>query len=210
MGFFDRLLPREDKFFDLFDDLVLIVARASERFLALVTEFDDLPKRALDLKADEHAADEVAERILVALDRSFTTPFDREDIHALAASLDDVVDDMEETGHRFTVFRIDRPTPEARAMAEIVRDCCTHLAAAVRLLRDLTNARQIQTHLREISRLENAADKIYRDQEGALFASPPDPLTLIKLRESYGWLEETVDACRDAGNVISGIVIKGT
>jgi uncharacterized protein Yka (UPF0111/DUF47 family) len=210
MGFIYRLLPREDKFFDLFDELVSIVTRTAEKFLALVTEFDDLPGRALDLKKEEHAADEVAERILVALQRSFITPFDREDIHALAASLDDVVDDIEETGHRFTVFRSTRPTQEARALAQIVHECCTHLAAAVRLLRDLTNARQIQTHLREISRLENAADKIYRDQEGALFATPPDLLTLIKLRESYGWLEETVDACRDAGNVISGIVIKGT
>jgi predicted phosphate transport protein (TIGR00153 family) len=208
---FSSLIPREEKFFDMFDDMVSIVARTADQFLALVTEFDRLPERSVDLKKEEHAADEVVERILQALDRSFVTPFDREDIHALATSLDDVVDNMEETGHRFTVFRIERPTQEARALAGIVRECCTHLEAAVRLLRDVAaNAERIQTHLREISRLENDADKIYRDQESALFATPPDLLTLIKLRELYSRLEETVDSCRAAANVISGIVIKGT
>jgi predicted phosphate transport protein (TIGR00153 family) len=204
------LIPREEKFFDMFDEMVSILTRASEKFLALVTEFDNLADRGQEMKKEEHAADELVERILVALERSFITPFDREDIHALATSLDDVLDSMEETSHRFVVFRIDRPTQEARSLAQIVRDCCTHLEAAVRLCRDVNDAPRIHTHLREISRLENAADKIYRDQESALFATPPDLLTLIKLRELYARLEETVDACREAGNVVSGIVIKGT
>jgi predicted phosphate transport protein (TIGR00153 family) len=204
------LIPRELKFFDMFDGMVSILARASEKFLALVTDFDRLPDRGEEMKKEEHAADEVVERIIMALDRSFITPLDREDIHALATSLDDVLDNMEEASHRFVVFRIERPTQEARAMAQIIRDCCTHLEAAVHLIRDMTNAEQIQAHLREISRLENAADKIYRDQESALFANPPEILTLIKLRELYGRLEETVDSCRNAGNVVSGIVIKGT
>src|SRR5262249_2908747 len=150
------------------------------------------------------------ERIIKALDRSFITPFDREDIHALATRMDDVLDNMEETSHRLLVFRIERPTPPASALARIIQECCVHIERAVGLCRSMKNVEEIQEHLREIGRLENEADKIYRDSDSALFADPPDILLLIKWRELYGWLEETVDACKDVAQVISEIVIKGS
>ena len=204
------LIPREEKFFDMFDEASARLTRAAGKFLEMVTEFDRLSERSQELKKEERAVDDVIGRIIEALDRSFITPLDREDIHSLAVSLDDVMDNMEETAHRFTIFRIDRPTPQIVAMARIIRDGCQHLEGAVRLVRNLKNAEQIQGHLREITRLENEADVIYRDSEGGLFANPPDILLLIKLRELYGWLEETVDACKDAAHVISNIVIKGS
>ncbi len=117
---------------------------------------------------------------------------------------------MEETAHRFAVFRIDRPTPETVMMARIIQHCCTHLVGALQSLRSLKNAGVIQANLQEITRLENEADKVYRDTESALFANPPDLLLLIKWRELYAWLEETVDACKDVAHVISEIVIKGS
>jgi uncharacterized protein Yka (UPF0111/DUF47 family) len=204
------LIPREERFFDMFDEAAAILTRASGKFLEMVTEYDRLAERSQELKKEEHAVDEVVARIVQALDRSFITPLDREDIHTLATSLDDVMDNMEETAHRFAVFRIDRPTPQAVAMARIIRDGCQHLEGAVRLVRNMKNVERIQEHLREITRLENEADAIYRDSEGALFANPPDILLLIKLRELYGWLEETVDACKDTAHVVSEIVIKGS
>jgi uncharacterized protein Yka (UPF0111/DUF47 family) len=149
-------------------------------------------------------------RIIKALDRSFITPFDREDIHSLASRLDDVLDNMEETAHRFEVFRIDKPTSETVVLARIIQDCCTHLAEAIRLCRTMQDVEGLQAHLREIGRLENEADRIYRDTDGDLFANPPEILMLIKLRELYGWLEETVDACKDVAQIITEIVIKGT
>ena len=88
--------------------------------------------------------------------------------------------------------------------------CCLHLAEAIRLCRDMKDIDGIQTRLRDISRLENEADNIYRESDGALFANPPDILLLIKWRELYGWLEETVDACKDLAMIISEIVIKGS
>src|SRR5438876_73522 len=127
------LIPREEKFFDMLDEVAVILTRAAEKFLDMVTTFDRLAERGKDLQEEEERCDEVVRRILEALGRTFITPFDREDIHALAASLDDVVDNLEETAHRFAVVRIDRPTPEAVALARIVRDCCGHLAEAVRL-----------------------------------------------------------------------------
>src|SRR5436190_21491451 len=154
------LLPREMKFFDMFDEVGALLTRASGKFLAMVTEWDRLSERSYELRHEEHACDEVVEKIIRALDRSFITPFDREDIHTLALLLDDILDNMEETAHRFVVFRIEQPTPSAVLMARITQDCCTHLAGALQSLRSLKNAEEIQTHLKEITRLENEADKV--------------------------------------------------
>ncbi len=205
-----NLLPRELKFYDMFDEAGALLSRASDRFVEMVTQFDRLQERSNELKAEEHAADDIVGRIIRALDRSFITPFDREDIHVLATKLDDVLDNMEETSHRFVVFRIERPTPAAVAMARIIQECCRHLEQLLRLSRTMKPVEQMQHHLREITRLENEADRIYRDSDSALFANPPDILLLIKWRELYGWLEETVDACKSASQVISEIMVKGT
>jgi predicted phosphate transport protein (TIGR00153 family) len=204
------LIPREEKFFDMFDEVAAVISRAAGKFLDMVTEFDRLTARSNELKHEERAGDDMVERIIQALDRSFITPIDREDIHALATSLDDILDNMEETAHRFGVFRIDRPTPEAVAMAKIIQDCCLHLEHAIRLVRTMKDPEAVQSHLKEITRLENEADTIYRDSDSALFVNPPDILQLIKWRELYSWLEETVDACKNTALVISEIVIKGS
>ncbi|HWG43297.1 MAG TPA: DUF47 family protein [Gemmataceae bacterium] len=204
------LIPREMKFFDMFDEASALLNRAADKFLAMVTQFDRLMERSNEIKEEEHACDVVVERIIKALDRTFITPMDREDIHTLATRLDDVVDNMEETAHRFVTFRIEKPTPSAEAMARIIHECCVHLAEAIRLCRNMKDIEGIQTRLREISRLENEADRIYRESDGALFANPPDILLLIKWRELYGWLEETVDACKTLAMIISEIVIKGS
>src|SRR6185312_12975988 len=120
------LIPREVKFFDMFDEGAIVLNRAADRFLDMVTQFDRLQERSNELKEDEHACDEVVRRIITALDSTFITPFDREDIHTLAGRLDDILDNMEETAHRFVTFRIDRPTPAAEAMARIVYECSKH------------------------------------------------------------------------------------
>jgi uncharacterized protein Yka (UPF0111/DUF47 family) len=205
------LIPREMKFFDMFEEAAATLTRAATKFLEMVTVYDRLPERSDDLKAEETVCDGIVGRIIQALDLSFITPFDREDIHSLATELDDVMDNMEETAHRFEVFRMERPTPVMVAMARIIVECCGRLESAVRGCRNLKNAEQIQADLQEVSRLENEADRLYRDSDSALFATnPTDILTLIKQRELYGWLEETVDACKDVAQVISEIVIKGT
>jgi uncharacterized protein len=204
------LIPREMHFFDLFDEATAHISAASRRFVAMLTEFDQLEKRAKELKQQEEACDGLIGNIIKALDLSFITPFDREDIHTLTTRLDDVMDNMEETAHRFSVFRIDRPTPAALELARIIQECCTGLEQALRLCRDLRKSAEIQTHLREVARLENEADRIYREADAALFGGNGDVLMLIKWRELYGWLEETVDACKDVGEVIAEIVIKGT
>jgi uncharacterized protein len=205
------LIPRELKFFDMFDEAAAGITRAAGKFLDMLTCFDNLHVRCNELKTEERHCDEMVERIIKALDRSFITPFDREDIHTLATKLDDIMDNMEETAHRFEVFRIDRPTEVAVAMARIIKECCGHLEQAIRECRNMKKPEEIQSHLREIGRLENEADTLYRDSDSALFANGgTDILVLIKWRELYSWLEETVDACKDVSQIISEIVIKGS
>jgi uncharacterized protein Yka (UPF0111/DUF47 family) len=204
------LIPREMKFFDMFDDGAALLTRASNKFLIMLTQFDRLVERSNEIKEEEHRGDEIVEQIVKALDRSFVTPFDREDIHTLASRIDDVLDNMEETAHRFVIFRIEHPTPAAVALARIIHECCVHLEQTIRLCRTMRDISQMEHNLKEVGRLENEADKIYRESDGALFADPPDVLLLIKWRELYGWLEETVDACKDVAQVISEIMIKGS
>jgi uncharacterized protein Yka (UPF0111/DUF47 family) len=117
---------------------------------------------------------------------------------------------MEETAHRFVTFRIEKPTPAAEAMARIIHESCKHATEALALCRTLKDVEAIQGRIREVTRLENEADGIYRESDGALFANPPDILLLIKWRELYSWLEETVDACKHLALAISEVVIKGS
>ena len=200
-------IPKEMKFFDLFDQTTAHITAAAAKFLEMIERFDDLPRRGRELKDDEDQCDRLVEKTIKALDRSFITPFDREDIHAVATSLDDVMDNMEETAHRFEVFRIDHPTPEAKQLARIVFDCCKHMGSAISLLRDLRKSDQISVHLREIGRLENEADRIYRTVDADLFANANgDILTLIKWRELYAWLEATVDSTKKVTHILSAII----
>src|SRR5438045_966478 len=146
------LMPREEKFFDLFDQAAEILVAASERFLEMLSAFDRLPERAENLKEAEHSCDLVVEQIIKALDRSFVTPMDREDIHALATSLDDVLDNMEETAHRLVTFRVEKPTAQAVEMARLIHEGCGHVARAVRLCRGMREPDQMAISLREIGR----------------------------------------------------------
>lgn len=228
------LIPREMKFFDMFDEFAGHLTHAAKKFHEMLVVFDKLDIRSHELKRDEDACNACVGKIIKALDRTFITPFDREDIHTLATSLDDIMDNMEKTSYRLEVFRVEKPTPEAIELGRIIQESCLRVEAAIKLLRDLRNSEKIHALLREIGQLENEADRLYRQADAALFATlvlargtperfgegadpamaapvtPLDILKLIKWRELYEWLEETVDACKLVANVISEIVIKGT
>jgi uncharacterized protein len=205
------LIPREMRFFDLFDDVAATIHTAALKFLDMVTYYDNLAARGQEIKKNEETCDEQVEKIIKALDRTFITPFDREDIHTLATKLDDILDNMEETSHRLEVFRLEKPTAAAVNLAKIIVSCCDNLGQAIHLCRNLNRPDEIHARVAEITRLENEADQIYREVDAALLANgTTDILGLIKWRELYAWLEETVDACKDVAQVISEIVIKGT
>jgi predicted phosphate transport protein (TIGR00153 family) len=205
------LIPREMRFFDMFDEVAAQLNAAARSFVEMLKQFDRLEERGKELKRQEEACDALVGKIILALDVSFITPFDREDIHTLTTRMDDVMDKLEETAHRFTVYRIESPTPTAQELARIILDSCSHIEKALHLCRDMKKSAEIHPHLRELGRLENEADRLYREADAALLAGGDgNILGLIKWRELYAWLEQTVDACKEVGNIISEIVIKGS
>ena len=204
-------IPREQKFYDMFDEVADLVLQAAKVFAELVERFDHLQRRVTELRELEHRSDMAVEKMLLALGRTFLTPFDREDIHALATHLDDVLDNMEEASYRLTSFGIAQPTPEAVKMALIIQMSCERVHRAVQLCRGRLGSQEMSDALREISRLENEADDVYRGVEADLFARPPaDLVSLIKWKDVYDWLEATVDSCRDVAHVVNELVVKGS
>jgi uncharacterized protein len=200
-----RLIPREERFYDLFvNDAVNMVGTA--RLLeAMLREYDRIEERAAEIRNAEHAGDEITHDIGHRVESTFVTPFDREDIIALISGLDDVVDFIEEVADTFVLYRIQAPTEPAIRQASIVVAQCVVLHEAIVNLR---NFNDIERHWIEVHRLENEGDQIARAAIADLFSNGADPIEVIKWKEIYGLLETTIDKCEDVANVIERIVVK--
>jgi predicted phosphate transport protein (TIGR00153 family) len=200
-----RLIPREERFYDLFvEDAANMVATA--RLLdAMLRSYDDLERRTRELRDAEHRGDEISHDIGHRLEKTFVTPFDREDIYALISGLDDVVDLIEETGDTFVLYRIPAPTPRAIELGSLIVRQTEQLHEALLHLRGFKGLDQYWI---EVHRLENEGDRISRAAIAALFDDRPDPIDVIKWRKMYGLLEQTIDKCEDVANVIERITIK--
>ncbi len=200
-----RLIPRDEEFTKIFvrdGENLLAAARALEE---LVVSYDRLDERVAAIQALEHQGDEIDAEIAARLERAFITPFDREDIHELISRLDDVVDGIQEVAETFVIYGIVEPTPEARQLAGIIAGQGAELMAALRLL---DKPETMQAHLREVHTLENKADGLSRAAIGRLFRERMDPLDVIRFRDLYIALEETVDAAEDAAEVLERIIAK--
>jgi hypothetical protein len=200
-----RLIPRDEEFTKIFirdGENLQAAARALEE---LVVTYDRLDERVAAIQALEHQGDEIDAEIAKRLERAFITPFDREDIHELTSRLDDVVDGIQEVAETFVIYGIVEPTPEARQLAGIIAGQGAELLAALRLL---DKPETMQAHLREVHTLENKADGLSRAAIGRLFRERMDPLDVIRFRDLYIALEETVDAAEDAAEVLERIIAK--
>ena len=201
-----RLIPKDEAFQEIFVKDGENLLEAARALNALFTEFDRLDERVGAIQALEHQGDEIDIEIAARLERSFITPFDREDIHELYARLDDVVDGVQEAAETVVIYGIEAPTAEARRMAGIIAAQGEQLLEALRKLDRLEMAGM---HLKAVHDLENEADGLSRAAIGRLFRNEVDPLTVIKLRDLYKVLEETVDAAEDAAEVLERIAAKG-
>ena len=201
-----RLIPRDEAFTEIFirdGENLLAAARALE---GMVVTFDRLDERVAAIQALEHEGDEIDTEIATRLERAFITPFDREDIHELTSRLDDVVDGIQEVAETFVIYGIEKPTPEARQLAGIIAGQGAELLAALRLL---DKPETMQAHLRSVHTLENEADGLSRSAIGRLFRERMDPLDVIRFRDLYIALEETIDAAEDAAEILERIAAKG-
>ena len=201
-----QLIPREVKFFDLFDQQAQNIIKASQLLRELVNNFADARAKAHAIKEVEHQGDLITHEIVRKLNTTFITPIDREDIHDLATRLDDVIDFIEAVAERLVVYRIKEITSACRAMADVIVQISLATDRTIKCLRTLDPG--FHEHTVEVNRLENSADNLLRDSLAALFEENGDPIEVIKWKEIYETMETVTDRCEDVANVIEGIILK--
>ncbi len=203
-----NLIPRTVQFFDLFEQQSQHIIRAAGLLHELVHNFADARAKAHAIAEVEHQGDQITHEVVRRLNTTFITPLDREDIHALASRLDDVLDYIEAAAERLLVYRIKEPTSGCRALADVILNIVTPMDRAIRSLR--AKDRTFHEHAVEVNRLENVADGVLRDSLAALFDEEPNPIEIIKWKEIYETMEIVTDRCEDVVNVIEAIVLKQT
>ncbi len=202
-----RLIPKEQKFFDLFDQLAELLLKSGTVLHELVSNPQSLAEKAKQLERLEHDADQVTHEIMAKLNSTFITPIDREDIHQLATALDDVIDFIEGASEHMILYKIREPRPPFKALAEVVMRQVQELHRMVPRLRNLRHS-DILVHCIEVNRLENEGDRIHREAVAELFDRKEDPLEVMKWRDLYDMLETATDKCEDVAVAIEGIFLK--
>ena len=200
-----RLIPREEKFFTDFQALADELKTGSRLLEQMLEPPHPLWDKADEIKEVEHKCDFLTHGIIQRLNRTFVTPLDREDIHALARSLDDVMDSIDAAATLVRLYRLDTVRFGARELAQIIT-ASTH---QVRLALDaLEKHKGILGHAVEINRLENEADRVHQQAVSRLFDDEHDPLTVMKWKEALDFLEDATDRCEDVANVLEGVMVK--
>ena len=203
-----RLLPREEKFYGLFLKQVEIISEAARLLLDGIRAGNArMAGVATEINVLENKGDEVIHEIFTRLNQTFITPIDPEDIHNISTALDNVLDGMEDTAHRLVSYHIKTIPPNLVALSEIVASCARALKAAFQALE---RGGSVMEHCIEINRLENEGDLIGRSAVVELFDKEKDPITLIKLKEIYDFIEATIDSCEDVADVLQGVVVKNS
>jgi len=198
-------IPREEKFFELFVEDAENVLTAARMLVEFFGSYDQRERIASQLRELERKGDGLSHEIGTKLENTFVTPFDREDIHQLISRLDDIIDFIEEVADTCLLYKIDAPAPPAKDQAEIIVQQCEEL---VRALEKLKGFKGVSPHWIEIHRLENEGDRIGRRAIADLFTNGADAIHIIQWKDVHTLLEDTIDACEDAANVIERIVVK--
>jgi uncharacterized protein len=203
-----RLLPRDERFFDLF-------TAVAERSFEAAGLLEDLLRADVNrrnaivdsIKRLEHECDQLTHEVVTRLDRTFITPLDREDIHQLASGLDDVIDLIDGLARRSQIFHVEQAPMGAILLANVIRRAAEQLLIAVKGLAKPANGEVLKACV-AVKRLEEEGDSLYHEWLGKMFEGSPDPLTVIKWKELYDTLERTLDCAEDASNVLESISIK--
>lgn len=200
-----RLIPREEKFFDDFQAMAEELQRGAALLEQMLAPDRPIWSKADEIKEVEHKCDFLTHEIIQRLNRTFVTPLDREDIHELARSLDDVMDAIDASASLVRLYRLESVRYGAREQAAII----TASTREVRLaLVAMSQHKGVIAHAVEINRLENEADRVHQESVSRLFDDERDPLTVIKWKETLDFLEAATDRCEDVANVIEGVVVK--
>jgi uncharacterized protein Yka (UPF0111/DUF47 family) len=206
---FHALMPREERFFDYFESHAKCIVAAAQCLRAIFEGRAEFEQAYRTIREREGAADAVTKETLEAIHRTFITPFDRIDIRDLITALDDIIDLMEEIVQRLAIYEITDFTPEMVKQAELLERCATTLCQGIPLLRATTkNAEALGDIRAQIAVLEGQADATLREGLRKLMKSDNNAIAIIERKELYELLEDTIDRCQDAADVIQGIVIE--
>jgi predicted phosphate transport protein (TIGR00153 family) len=200
-----RLIPKDEKFQDLFVEYARVTLDAARKLEDMVGVYDRLDERVAEIRALEHRGDEIGTEVEVRLDRAFITPFDREDIHELVSRMDDVLDRIQEVAETFVIYDVKAPTDDARRLAGILAAQANQLNEAIGKLDGL---KDMEANLKAVHDLENEADGLSRAAVARLFRGGQEAIEVIKWRDVYTAMENMIDAAEDAGEILERIIAK--
>ena len=205
---FGRLMPKEGRFFDHFNDHATLVVEGAHELKAFLSDMGNREAHAQNVSSIEKKADKITHETIHLLHQTFVTPLDREDIHKLISSMDDILDLMEDVAECVVLYDVREVSDAARKLADICVGCAEKVKQAVEMLSNLDNSQAILRICSEIDQLESEADRVMRSAMSKLFRDEPDTRQLIKLKAIYELLESITDRAEDTANVIEGIVLE--
>ena len=208
---FGRLLPKEGRFFDLFNAHAAQVVRAAHELKSLMEHYEDREQHARLIDDAEHAADRITAETIRLLHKSFITPIDRDQIHQLVNAMDDICDLIQDTSESLSLYDVKAITPEAARLADISVKCCERVKDIVELVgRQEGKFEAILKTAEEIDRLESDADRVMRSAVSKLFREEKDTREVIKMHAIYQLLESITDRCLDVANLAEGISLENS
>jgi predicted phosphate transport protein (TIGR00153 family) len=202
------LLPRETVFFDLFEEAARNAHVGALALQDLLNDFCNVPEKVKKIKDIEHAGDKITHTTIEKLNQTFITPIDREDIHELICRIDDILDLIDTAVSRIVLYKIEKPTDDAKALAKVLVHATKIITELVPQLRNLKQTDALIQQCIAVHTQENEGDRIEQHALAALFENGHDPTTIIKWKDIYEDLEAATDRCEDVANVIEGIVLK--
>jgi predicted phosphate transport protein (TIGR00153 family) len=205
-----RLLPRDESFFDHFEQQGRKTVEGCRALLAMMTAPGDVTAQARAISDIEHDCDRITHAVVAQLHKTFITPIDRNDIYRLITKMDDVMDFVEAAAERVSLYGIQEMTPESGNLAAVLLESAERILEAVSGFRDLKHPRVILDKCVEINRLENVADSQLREALARLFREEQNPITIMKWKEIYELLETATDRCEDVANIIEGVVLENS
>jgi len=200
-----NFLPRDEKYFERFNEMAVRIHEAAKILDGFFQNHAPVSTVADQVKRIEHECDEISHEILRNIDRTFITPIDREDIHRLAVRLDDVMDLIDGTVRRVSLFRIGQPTKYSQSLSRLIVTTTAELVDAVSQLR---SQKGVMAHCIRIKQLENEGDVAYHDAIASLFAEKLDAIEVIKWKEVYDTMERCIDSCVAVAHVLESVVLK--
>ena len=199
---------KEERFYDLFIETMEYATQSADLMVDLVENFENVEEKVKKFEEIEHKCDAKVHEIMAQLNQSFITPIDREDIDLIAKMLDNIVDEIESTVHRFIMFNVQSMRDGILDFAHLIVDCTKELSNVMVELKRMKKSKTLKAKIIEVNRIENVGDALFRKIMMELFRSEKDAIEVLKWKEIYEYMEHTLDACEDVANIVEGVVMK--